>query len=231
MASEEGFWTEAKGGTTEVENKAISELIRLSEDEGVAGWTHPALFSPLQPVVLTEGYRDFKALSHACKILGKSSFRVTYLPDLDKGEPKGGKDNINAFLKRSQRYIANRPANCPLIILLDWDISDAELKIAQKSYGANGEKYVARMSKAMVNNDLSSDFFGIERFYPTSCITEQVTKGAFAAAKTAAGIYTISKSQLEKAKDPLLESLLKIKDPSSIENLSLVIKSIENILQ
>lgn len=230
MAAEAGFWTNSEAGATMIESKPIAELIQISENEGVAGWTHPVLFSPLQPVVLVEGYRDFKALSHACKISGKRTFRITYLPDLDKSEPKGGKDNISGFLKRAQRYIANRLISCPLIVALDWDVSDGDLRSAQKAYGKNGEKYVIRLSEASANPELGTDFCGIERFYPTSCVAEQLQRGVFAAALAPNKTYSVSKTQLDKAKDPLLESLVSIKDVKQIPHLVALLKQIESTL-
>lgn len=94
MAADNGYWAELNQGESKFERLAIPELTRAAETKGVAGWVHPILYFPWNPVVLTEGPIDSEVLSHVATLAGIDHLRFVCLPELDSKEKRGGKDKI-----------------------------------------------------------------------------------------------------------------------------------------
>ena len=220
MAAASGYWTSIDaGGFTALQPDAIPMLVRNAELRGVSGWTQPILSFPSCPVVLVEGPTDADVLAHAAFLDGTTDVRFLPLPVLDPAARGGGKDAITTYLKLHGGLIKNRPPESPLIVLLDWDLSDEELRRAREAYGAGSGSRVLRMNDSYCDVRMAKSFAGVERFYPPATIEECVARGDFDAAVNPARKISIAKDELNKAKQPLVRAIKDIQDPTRIPAL------------
>jgi hypothetical protein len=182
---------------------------------------------PWNPVVLVEGPTDEMVLNRVAALCGYPSLKFVALPTIDAEEPRGGVDVLGNFLKRSQKLIPNRPAGAPLIVLVDWDVSDNDLNKLRSAYGPGGDKAVQRMNPKHADPALGQDFRGIERFYPVAVVERAVSDEVLVAAKDKAGIFSVSKSKFDAAKAALREAVLKESSPMRLKPLALVVADVQ----
>jgi hypothetical protein len=229
MSSESGYWVELVDGATRLEGMTIPALTQASETKGVAGWVHPVLYFPWNPVVLVEGGIDSAVLEHVANLVGFSHLRFVTVPDLDTAKRRGGKDVLVSFLKSAASLIKNRAPNCPFVVLLDWDVSDQEMQQAASAYGQKGDRFVLRMDPAHADELVGKDFRGIERFYPPTVFTEAHASGDLILGVQAGKPYSIAKSQLEPAKLKLMERVKQIDDPSKLTPLVNILSDLATV--
>jgi energy-coupling factor transporter ATP-binding protein EcfA2 len=227
MASDSGFWVELLGKRSDFKPLPIPELVRASETRGVSGWVHPVLAFPWNPVVLVEGEIDMKVLTHVARIVGLFHLRIFHLPSLDRNERGGGKDAIIKYIKANAPLIKNRPKAAPLIVLLDWDVSDQELRNARNAYGDLGERFVMKMDARHCEITLGDSFKGIERFYPS-----EILLAAHQADELVLGIregrpYSIAVGELQRGKRRLLDRLEQVDSVDRFQPLVKVLSDIE----
>lgn len=229
MASDVGYWTELENGATKLLPMEIQALARAAEVRGVAEWSHPILSFPWNPVVLVEGSIDAEALTHVASVVAMGHLRFFTVPNLDETEEYRGKDGIIGYLKRNTSLIKNRLPEAPLIVLLDWETSDQDMKKARNAYGENAERYVLRMNPDYCDKKLGKDFRGIERFYPPEIIENAHTAGEMIVGMKSDKPYSVSKSQLSAAKRRLLARLTSEKDRKKLQPLLSVLIEIERV--
>ena len=229
MAAESGYWTELDGGATNFERLPIPELTRAAETRGVAGWVHPILYFPWNPVVLTEGPIDSEVLSHVANLAGLDHLRFVCLPELDTDEKRGGKDKIVTFLKNSHGLVQNRSKEAPLIVLLDWEVSKQDLDKARKAYGKNGDKFVQLMSETHCNQIMGKDFKGIERFYPPDIVAAAHQAGELIIGIQVGKPYSVSQDQLNSGKGALRRRVLAIDSIDKLGELTKLVLDVDKI--
>jgi len=227
MAADSGHLVELENGESRFYHLSIPELTHAADTRGVSGWVHPILNFPWNPVVLTEGPCDAAVLSHVARLAGADHLRFTSLPQLDPEENRGGKDKIISFLKNSLGLVKNRAKEYPLLVLLDWEVSDQDLKRTQDAYGPDGKKYVLRMNQAYCNPLISADFKGIERFYPPHVFIDAHQAGEIILGVQKGRPYSISKVQLDAGKHHLKQRVLKIDSLADLNELLHVLHDIE----
>lgn len=227
MASDCGHWVELENGESKFKELSIPELTRAAETRGVAGWVHPILYFPWNPVVLTEGNIDSEVLTHAAHLAGLDHLRFVCLPELDTNEKRGGKDKIISFLKNSLGLVQNRSKEAPLIVLLDWEVSDQDLKKTRTAYGEGGQKYVLRMNEVYCNELMGTDFKGIERFYPPETVVDAHRAGELILGIQDGKPYSISKEQLEKSKGRLMKRVIEMSSAVKLKELIHVVMEVD----
>lgn len=230
MASDVGYWAESISGATELTFLPIPELTKAAEQKGVSGWMHPALAFPWNPVVLVEGPIDATALNHAASIAGLDHLRFLTLPNLEDGEASG-KDALINYMRRNNQLISNRQKHAPLLALLDWEVSDQDIKRARAAYGAYGDRLVLRADQNHADTKMGSDFSGIERFYPIEIIEDAYSSNEINIGKASGQPYSVSSSQLRQAKGKLLTRLLKINDKNKLRPLIEIVKDIDRAIR
>jgi hypothetical protein len=228
MASDAGYWISLNSGATEAARKEVPTLVRDAEQKGVSGWVQPVLAFPNNPVVLVEGEVDAEVLTHVAKLVGCTRLRFLALPQLDPAEKGAGKDAITVYLRRHGGLIVNRPRECPLIVLFDWEVSRTDLEAARKAYGSGAGLAVFAMNDAHCSSELGEDFRGIERFYPPSIVRDGHRAGEFAIGEVPGAPITISASQLSVAKQRLRHRLLQHADPVQLQPLAKVMADVEH---
>lgn len=228
MASDIGYWVEVADKETTLERTRIPELTRAAETRGVSGWVHPLLSFPWNPVILVEGQIDAEALTHAASLGGHDELRFVALRQLDPTEKGGGKDSIVGYLRRNQGLAQNRPKESPLLVLLDWEVSEQELKQTREAYGVGGEHRVIRMDAKHCNWQMGASFKGIERFYPPSVITDAQSASELVLGVATGKPYSIAADQLNAAKGKLLSRLRKI---STLTDLAALLKVVGDLIK
>jgi hypothetical protein len=226
MAADGGYWARLDGPESKFEYSDVQNLVVAAEEKGVCSWTHPALSFPWSVVVLVEGRIDEQILNRAAALIEAPRLKFVSLPSIDQEERAGGIDAIGTYLRRYGAIVRNRPARSPLLVLVDWDVSDQDVVKLRTAYGPNADRYVTRMKPGYTNPNLGQDFRGIERFYSTGAVQAAVAKGELVAAQDAAGVYSVSKSKLDDAKQRLMNRMLASKDPRDFDYLVHVIRDL-----
>lgn len=227
MASDVGYWTELENGATKLTPMPIPSLSRAAELEGISHWVHPVLSFSWNPVVLVEGHVDSEALSHAASIAGLEHLRFLTIPKFDVDENAQGKNALIDYAKRYSKLIQNRPPDAPLILLFDWEVSDQDIKKAQAAYGSNSDVYVQRMNSQHCGQLLGQDFRGIERFYPSDLVKAAHDAGEITLGIRAGEPYSVSPTQLKRAKQQLLNRLKTERSQTKLEPLIRILKDLE----
>ncbi|MCB9898879.1 MAG: AAA family ATPase [Planctomycetes bacterium] len=208
MGSTDGYWVELTDKSTRVERMSIPKLTKAADKKGVSGWVHPVLSFPWNPVVLVEGPIDERVLSHVADLAGLSDLRFLSLPSLDEAQRGGGKDRIIKYLRENAAILQNRPPTAPLLVLLDWEVSDLDLAKAREAYGPGADRRVIRMDAGFCHSQMGRSFHGIERFYPPRIAVEAHEASEIDIAMRAGRPYSVSKDELERGKRALLGRLL-----------------------
>lgn len=227
MAAEQGYWLELKGPQTILEHLPIPQLTRASEQQGVSDWIHPALAFPWNPVVLVEGKTDQRVLSHVASLTGATGIRFVTLPSLDTREQGHGKDAIKKFLRMNSSVIANRTREAPLLVLLDWEVSDNEIAQVQSAYGIAGDRRVRRADPSHCHELMGTSFKGIERFYPPQVVREIADRGDIRVGIVEGQPYSIAANELNRKKHLLANQVLETDDPEALPALAAVVKNLE----
>lgn len=230
MASDLGYWIELAGPESIATQQTIPQLTRAAEAAGVTGWVHPVLSFPWNPIVLVEGKSDVNVLSHVAHLIGLDHIRFLSLPEFDSSERGAGKDSIIGYVKRNTSLIRNRPAEAPLLVLLDWDVSDQDLNKARQGYGADGDIRVLRMNASHCHNLMGPDFKGIERFYPPKIALASHENDECVVGMRRGRPYSISKSELERGKPYLTQRTLRVDKIDDLRPLFLVLQDVQNAL-
>jgi energy-coupling factor transporter ATP-binding protein EcfA2 len=224
-----GYWIEAQASGTHAQRELPNALQLRAERQGVAHTAHPALAFQDRPLVVTEGRLDAMVLAHVSETLRLAPFRYLSVKSLDP-DSADGVPGIVSFLRESARARTTRTRNAPLIALLDWEVSDAQLREVQVAYGPLGSVCVVRPPPDDSNPRLGPDFRGIERFYPLRAIQEVVRTRDLQVAKHPkhpTKPWSISMSQLRGAKAHLAASVCETTDTGSLQYLANILRSIE----
>lgn len=232
MSADAGYLLRLDGGATGATKHPASRLVIQAELAGVTAPIQPILAFPTDPVVLVEGETDAKVLEHVSEVAGRIRLRFVHLPGLDGRERRGGKDPITAYLKQHSSLLTRRPTTAPFLVLFDWDVSEQDLAKARKAYGTGGDELVVRMNPGHAHRRLGEDFRGIERFYPVSAVKKAQQAGVMTM-----GIpmeqgqpYSITKSQLAKAKMDLMARVLRTKRSLFLQTLVKVLRDVERVV-
>jgi hypothetical protein len=227
MSADSGCLVELDDLSSRIKEMSILDLVRQAEDRGVTTYLHPALAFPFNPVVLVEGAIDELVMNHVATLFGKSNIRFIALPSLDGGE-SAGVEGLQSYLKKNQKLISRRQPDAPLLVLLDWDVSDEQIAKLRASYGSGGIDYVVRCNKALANRRLGESFRGIERYYP-----EQIIKAAHEAGECVVGFpatsdaaWSISANELSKAKNRMANRVVRFSKPELFGHLLGVLKQV-----
>src|SRR3546814_11541286 len=93
------------------------------------------------------------------------------------------------------------PVDSPLIVLVDWEVSDSKLANLKQAYGADADRYTVRANPANCSAELGSTFVGLERFYCQQVIRASHDAGECAAAFPSGGApWPVERGKLMPAK-------------------------------
>lgn len=227
MSGDKGFWVEVGETSSVIKGMNTADLVRSAESKGVTGYMHPILSFPFNPVVLVEGWVDERVLNHVANVMGRGVIKFLSLPSIDDDEQAGVENQIN-YIRRNAALLSRRPQEAPLLVLVDWDVSDQKLNTLRSVYGANSDKYVIRANAAETSSVLGRSFRGVERFYPEAVIKEAHDQGKIAVAFPAndGEAWSVERDVLQRAKADLSSRILQIRDPALLGKLPRLVESV-----
>ena len=157
---------EESATTVQLENSR--ELIDVGFKKGVSPFVHPLVRGAARPLLLVEGPSDVETIGNT--YLWNDAivpWEVHSLKSLDPTMESGGKDQIARYLSTNKLAINSRPVDAPLVVLLDWDSGDSDLKKCNAALDGHPTSGAYRMPEDLANPDLDKSFKGIERFLGT----------------------------------------------------------------
>lgn len=191
-----GFLVNVAADTSTIRPTPIPDLAAESSASQISSWTQPALKFPLDPVVLVEGPTDQIVLRRAAELLGVGT-NLKFLPPSQLDSALGdGKDNVADFVKRHSLAIGQRLPRQPLLALVDWDVSDGNLK---NIAGPLGGKAI-RMDAAACDPRVGASFRGIERFFSERLLTAGEASGVISIARKGTGELVVTPADLAGCK-------------------------------
>lgn len=148
-----------------VQPRPILSLAREAASQEVTSLPSPALQFPFDTVVVTEGDIDAEVLSQAARLTGMcDGVRFVTPCHLDPGAADGV-EGVQRFLTRYRHVLPQRLSGHPLLVLLDWEVTDGKVQTIATKYGDGGTVNVRRMDANAANPLVGDSFKGIERFY------------------------------------------------------------------
>lgn len=157
------------------------DLLTKVSRAGISRWVHPLLHIPLEPLILVEGKYDWVFLTRALALLSPGfQPRVSFL-ELLSGE-SGGIDQTISYLKRNKEAIAARPADAPVLLVIDWDSRNKEVN-AKAAFLPGSPGRAVAWPDAALNPKLGKSFKGVERSYSERLIRLAMDQGAEIALK------------------------------------------------
>src|SRR3546814_11690854 len=78
-------------------------------------------------------------------------------------------DSLISYIRKNSRLLSRRPVDSPLIVLVDWEVSDSKLANLKQAYGADADRYIVRANPAHCSAELGSTFVGLEQSGRASC--------------------------------------------------------------
>ena len=226
MAADGGYWAQLDGPESKFLYSEVRKLVVAAESKGVCSWTHPALSFPWSIVVLVEGHIDEAVLNQAAELVPAPRVKFVALPTLDGAEQGAGIDSIIAYVRRYTAIVQNRPAQSPLLVLVDWDVSGPDIAKLKAAYGGLAAQRVLQMRPGDANPSLGDEFRGIERFYSKDIVDAAVAKGELVASKDVHGVYSVSKKKLDDAKGALMKRMLASTNVEDFRYLLPVVKEV-----
>lgn len=196
----------------------ILDLAASAAETNVTALPSPALSFPLETLVVVEGDTDRDVLTHASEICGFRGLRFATPSDLDPvlGD---GIDAVKRFVQAHNRSLSQRLTGHPLLVLVDWDVSDGVRSSMASRYGTGGTLYVRKMDPGAADTRVGETFRGMERFYKYDFLEQAATNGVLTIAKTPDGRLVVERPDLEEAKRDLADRLLLETSEHAFEHL------------
>lgn len=223
--SEQGYWIETTTLGTSAKVEPPLTLQNRAQKSGVTYEASPVLAFQDRPLVIVEGHYDAEVMTHAQAVAGHAVLRFITPKTLDPDVAEGV-SGIVALLERSKTFRPMRRRDMPLLVLLDWDVSNEEVARIRTAYGSDGDRFVIRASKTMANPRLDDDWKGIERFYPLSAIQASIDGDDIQVAAHPRKPWSISASALRRSKGVLCSRVKEIVKPDDIPSLIELLKEV-----
>jgi len=157
-------------GASQAEALDTLTLAERTLGSGVTSFVHPLNLTPPKPTLLAEGPSDvFYVLEAYSRSARTNPWDVRWLETLDPGSG-GGKESLKKYLRANHGPLRARPDESPVILLLDWEVSDAELASNSALLSGHRTSRAIRWPETGANADLKESFVGIERFLGTDVV-------------------------------------------------------------
>ena len=154
------------------------EIYKVTAKEGISEYTHPLLFFPNFNIVLCEGKTDVIFLRKVFELLNldQSNIQITELAALESDPNLGGVDSILSYITKYKDMVKHRfeTYNTKIIILLDWDIKQKQIKKIKKIEGVK----IVQWPQDKVKKEVKS-LKGIESLCPIRFIKQIYKNGRF----------------------------------------------------
>jgi hypothetical protein len=173
---DERQWIYAVSGDTQAESVTPAELADRSISQGVSAFVHPLHLSAMKPTLLLEGPSDVWYVEEAYRRAARANpWEIRHLGMIER-DTTGGKEGIRRYLKANQAALRARPSRSPVIVVLDWEVSEGEVNglnelISTQHPWSSATRWPVDRS----NPDLADSWVGIERFLATPLVETTAT--------------------------------------------------------
>lgn len=159
------------GGRSEAAKVLRRELLQVAYSSGAVAYAHPLHTGPPKPLLLVEGESDRSLLNRAFDESDlPNPYEILCLHDFD--ETMQGGDQIAQWLRYHREALEARPEASPVFVLLDWEARPAIITKINASLAGYPTSRCFSWPEDLVNQDLSRNWVGIERFLSTDFVEE-----------------------------------------------------------
>lgn len=204
-AADSALEVDSDAGETTVKALPILELAERMLETGTSSFVHPLNLTPPKPTLLVDGPSDVFYLTRAYEKSGRlNPWDIRSLESMDPGVSSGGKNNVKKYLKANQGPLRSRPAGSPVIVLLDWEDTQNDVKAFNALLKAHPTSRAVLWTKKFLNRDLGESFRGIERYLGTRLVDETAAAHpGIVKAQGGAGPFELMPQQKDSAKQAL----------------------------
>lgn len=198
-------WFAAKRPDTTYTKMTAREALETSMRASVTSFAHPLFAYPTEPIVIVEGKFDEVHLRAAMQSAGLRPRWRLLSPSAAFGEDIGG-DSVRPYLQYNKQVIASRPLSAPVLVLRDWEASDAAKYDAHLKVHPYSKCLTA--PEDLVNPRLDQSFVGIERYLSTALVEQVVTVENLGLENGLPGArYRINRAFLDSTKPALAKAV------------------------
>ena len=189
---------------SDIQPRPILDLAKEAANQQITSLPSPALQSPFDTLVLTEGDIDAKVLTHAANLTAMCrGVRFTTPSQLDSSIAGDGLENVKKFITAHRYAIPQRLSGHPLLVLLDWEVPYDAIRDIAKKYGPGGSTNVRKMDANWADAVMGDSFKGIERFYPARLVESAERNVIISLARRSNGELVVTPRDLRSAKGAL----------------------------
>lgn len=223
------------GATSDVSTQTRANLIDLALAGGVTPFTHPLHIGSIKPLLLVEGRDDREILLRAYRDSGDACpYDIKAMVDLEQWMT-GGVEQIETYLKNNRSALRARPTASPVIVLLDWEVSESKRGKIERLLAEHPTSICRLMPEANRTSRLKDGMPGIEAY---------LSLEFYRAAETAFGLQLVSptspstagwdlgveKAELGIHKQDLHRLLERRRDPTDIVAVTRLVPWISRLL-
>jgi hypothetical protein len=212
-------WIHLDAGDSQAEALTSTELAARSISEGVSTFVHPLHLTAMKPTLLLEGPYDVWYVSEAYRHAGRTNpWDIRYLDDIEQGAG-GGKESLKKYLKANQAALKARPAQSPVVVVLDWEVTTSETNSVNELVSVHPTSSATRWPSDKANPDLGESWVGIERFLGTRLVSAVASDHPDAGITTTVGEpprWELAPQRKNQAKQLLLAECRTRDDPDDV---------------
>ncbi|WP_194762263.1 ATP-dependent nuclease [Microbacterium sp. UFMG61] len=204
-------WFASKNPDTAYEKLTARQALEASMRASVTSFAHPLFTHPNEPIVIVEGKFDEVHIRAAIQAAGLRPRWRLLSPSAAFGDEIGG-DSVLQYLKYNKQVVASRPLSAPVLVLRDWEDSDAPKY--NQVLAVHPHSVCLVPPEAVANPQLDQTFVGIERFLSTDLIETVVTSAKLGLENALPNArYAVKRKVLEEKKPLLAKAVREGSDP------------------
>jgi energy-coupling factor transporter ATP-binding protein EcfA2 len=170
-AADANYLTSLKNGETEVEYLTVPELADRTLASGVTSYVHPLNLTEPKPTLMVDGPYDVFYIESAYRHAGRPNpWDIRCLETLDAAAGGSGKAHLKKYLKANTGPLRARPTGSPVIVLLDWEDSEADRQTTADIVAVHPTSTAIVWPADLANPEATPTFKGIERYLGTDLI-------------------------------------------------------------
>jgi hypothetical protein len=156
---------ELQAGETRATQREVLELADRTLASGVTGFVHPLNLTQPKPTLIVDGPYDVYYINQAYAKAGRvNAWDIRSLESLDPDTGGSGKNTLKNYLKANTGPLRARPSTSPVVVLLDWEDTEAERQAFETLLAAHPTSRAIVWPVDLANPAIGASFRGIERY-------------------------------------------------------------------
>jgi energy-coupling factor transporter ATP-binding protein EcfA2 len=221
-AATERQWIELASGDSRATALTAPQLADRSISAGISTFVHPLHLTAMKPTLLLEGPSDVWYTAEAYRHAGRiNPWDIRYLDEIEHGAG-GGKDPLKKYLKSNQAALRARPTQSPVVVVLDWEVSEDEVRRVNDLLAAHPLSSATRWPADKANPKLAASWVGIERFLGTDLVVATATASPNSGMTMTVGVapmWELAPQRKNEAKALLLKECQKRNEKVDLDHL------------